>query len=617
MEGSRLPRYVGKIHPNCDYIHGQIPPARGVKCWQVTRANPVHPEWEDGVGYTYKHAPDLCWFHGKFYIQYLTNPVGEHTGAGLSILASSADGAHWGDFTVSFPHYRIPACQVTDYKGLTHTFTGESYAFMHQRMCFYQTKAGRMLVLGFYGWSPDPTMVNWDNYGIGRVVRELYPDGSLGDIYFICPNWQGGWSEELLQYPLYQKCPDKSFVAACEELLADPLATQQWAEENGDKLDIITVKHPENDTYQAFCWYHIDQDTVIGLWKHSYCARSNDNGKTWGPVQKSYSLVMSGQKVWGCRTSDGRFAMAYDPTLETQHRYPMCVTTSQDGLDFDHMLLVCGDLSEKRYPGMWKDFGFQYMRGIAEGLERPGKDLYLTYSVNKEDIWFAQIPVPITGEETENVHDDFQTDAPLAQWNLYSPLWARAEWTEQGLRLSDKDPYDYCKAERVLPLSAQCQASLTLTPEQNGTGCLYVEFCTPSGEAALRLVFRADGKLYARTTAELPVASYQAGQPLELHFQIDCETFQYTLALNGKPLLRQIPTLDGEMEAEEKPLRFMRAANAVSRLVLRTAPAAHTPTLDMDPEETPAAPLPGAEEPVEECAFLVHRLDFTCTKPGE
>lgn len=602
-KNAKLPHYTGNIHPNCDYVHGQIPPARGVKCYQVARANARHPQWDDGTGYTYKHAPDVCLFHGKFYIQYLCNPVGEHSGAGQSVLASSSDGAHWEDFTVSFPPYQIPACEITSYKGETTHFSGDTWAVMHQRMSFYQAKSGKMLVSGFYGWSPEAWMCPWDDHGIGRVVRELYPDGSLGPIYFIFPNWQAGWSRELLLYPLYDESPDEGFRDACRELLSDRLATQQWAEENGDQDDIITIKHGKNQSYQAFCSYHIAPETVIGLWKHSLCARSEDNGKTWSPVEKSYSLVMSGQKVWGCRTSDGRYAMVYDPTLETQHRYPLCITTSQDGLAFDHMRLVCGDLTPKRYPGLWKDFGFQYMRGIPEGMDRPQNDLCVTYSVNKEDIWIAHIPVPVCGEETAaEIHETLSAPGALEPWNLYSPKWARAEQTEAGLRLCDSDPVDYCRAERLLPPSARCRVSLVLVPSQADHGCLYGELCTPEGASAVRFVLRADGKLYLRTTTEVPVGEYRSGEPLAITLEADCTTFCCTLSLNGEPLREEGGGI--------KQFRFMRAANQVSRLVLRTGPYLHTPTLDMDPEALPESILPNSDEPVPEAVYTVQSLDF-------
>lgn len=211
-------------------------------------------------------------------------------------------------------------------------------------------------------------MTNWDRRGIGRVVRELYEDHTMGPIYFIRPCWQAGWSKEQLLYPLYTEAADQSFIACCEELLNDALAVQQWAEENGDRE--VQIKHgPDGASNQAFCWYHIDEKTIVGLWKHARCAVSHDGGKSWSPVQVSPSLIMSGQKVWAQKTADGRYAMLYDPTLESTHRWPLCVTTSADGLRYENMLLVHGEVPPMRYGGFWKDFGPQYVRGIAEGTQ--------------------------------------------------------------------------------------------------------------------------------------------------------------------------------------------------------------------------------------------------------
>ena len=74
----KLPYYCGERRPNCDYHHGQLPPVRGAGCYQVTRANRTHPEWDDGTGDTYKHGADLAYWKGSFYLHYFTNPVSEH-----------------------------------------------------------------------------------------------------------------------------------------------------------------------------------------------------------------------------------------------------------------------------------------------------------------------------------------------------------------------------------------------------------------------------------------------------------------------------------------------------------------------------------------------------------
>ena len=606
-QNDRIPHYVGGIHPNCDYTHGQIFPALGAKCRQVTRANRSHPELDDGTGCTYKHAPDIAFFHGRFYVHYLCNPQDEHAGAGLSMLASSADGIEWRTFQISFPTYRIPAQVVTDAKGLAHAFDGTSYAYMHQRMSFYPAPDGRMLVLGFYGWSPEKWMTCWDNYGIGRVVRELYPDGTLGEIYFIRINRQGGWTDDGLLFPLYTACSDKGFVRACDALLADSLYVQQWAEENGDGDDAIRVKHPAGGLNQAFCWYHVDERTVVGLWKHARVSRSDDGGQTWLPVEKSPSLVMSGQKVWGCRTSDGRFAMVYDPTLETQHRYPLCVTVSEDGYAFDGMRLVHGEVPPMRYRGFWKDMGPQYMRGMTEGIPQPDGDLWITYSVNKEDIWVATIPVPIGQRVDGPVDDDFSDPSALRDWNLYCPKWAPIQVVRDAgggtqppvLRLEDCEPCDCCKAERIFQKGDRVGISFTVTPRRIDRGGVYAEVWNDVGQTAVRLVFRPDGMLYNRTVTELPVREYAFGEPVTLDLDVDCRRFACRIRINGSPVC------DASGAWREWP--FMMAVNDVSRFVLRTGAPRTGSLLEIDPERM-AEDLPAGDMPLSPLVMDLHRF---------
>ena len=593
-EENLLPRYVGSRQPNCDYHHGQLPPVKGAGCYQVTRANRTHPECDDGVGGTYKHGADLAWWNGSFYLHYFTNPVSEHTGAGQSILAISRDGRQWEDFRQAFPPYRIPACTVRDYKGNVNSFSGESYAFIHQRVGFYRTKNNRMLLLGFYGWSPKPWITNWDNYGIGRVVRELYPDETMGPIYFIRPCWQGGWSKEQLLYPLYTESREEGFADCCEELLSDALAVQQWAEENGDRDELIQIKHDGNgSTNQAFCWYHIDDESIIGMWKHSRCARSDDGGKTWSEVRVSPSLVMSGQKVWAQKTGDGKYAMIYDPTLESTHRWPMCVTTSEDGLAYKDMLLVHGEVPPMRFGGFWKDYGPQYMRGIAEGIERLDDCMWIAYTVNKEDVWVARLPLPVTGEEREReLRDGF------GDFTVYSPKWAPVTVTDlPSLRLTDFDRYDYGKAERVLRETGKLELDFTVAPGQKDHGTLYCELQDISGQTAVRLVFREDGMLCVRTTALIPLCPYEAGQETRIRIWADCTTYDYTLQVN---------------EGEEKKYRFMTAVETLGRFVLRTGAPRTEPGREDAPVEDESFALPLADEKEEAAVFDLTSFRAEC-----
>lgn len=603
-------QYVGDIHPNCDYHHGQIFPAKGVKCYQVVRANRHNPQLADGTTTTYKHAPDLAYFNGRFYILYLCNPKDEHSGAGFSVLISSIDGINFSDPVIAFPEYKIPAVKIKDYKGNEKEFDGTSYAYMHQRTGFYRSSTGRMLLLGFYGWSPEKWITNWDNYGIGRVVRELYKDGTMSDIYFIRPNKQSGFRTEDLNYPLYDKSSDKGFIEACKELLCNKLAVQQWAEENGDIDPIISIKHPSDATNQAFCYYHINENEVVGLWKHSRTARSHDGGENWTDIIKSPSLVMSGQKIWAQKTSDGRYASVYDPTLETEHRYPMCITTSDDGIHYDNMRLVHGEVPPMRYAGFWKDLGPQYMRGIQEGIltesNDPGGDMYVTYSVNKEDIWFSCIPIPVKDEEKREISHIFNDVGSLKDWNIYKPKWADIIQENDGIIIKNREPLDYVNLERVMMPAKERKINIVIRPEQISKEGLYIELADRKGIIAVQLILRENGHIYVRTVTELSIGPWKnddgEGKKLSINIEIDCKNMVSVVEII------ELAT-EEKMISEKKEWRFRAAVNEVSRFRLRDGRERKYPTLDTVPEDIADTDYEISEAPIERSRYIIYKFD--------
>src|SRR5688572_27047586 len=82
-------RYTGNTLVNVDYHHGQLTPAVGVHNIQVMRASREHPAQSDGHGWTYNHAPMLAYHNNTFYLEYLSNPVGEHVQPGQTLLSTS------------------------------------------------------------------------------------------------------------------------------------------------------------------------------------------------------------------------------------------------------------------------------------------------------------------------------------------------------------------------------------------------------------------------------------------------------------------------------------------------------------------------------------------------
>jgi hypothetical protein len=291
-------RYIGGETANLDYHHGGLRPIVGVQNRQVFRANRSHPEWADDFGWTYNHAPMLAYWNETFYLQYLSNPVGEHEKPGQTLIMKSTDGIRWSKPEVVFPIYRVEE-DVTQPSG--RVVPAGTETVMHQRMGFYLAPNGKMLVLGFHGICLTGKGKPVDGQGIGRVVREMNPDGSFGPIYFIRYNRHAGWDETNTNYPYYTASEDRLFVEACEALLADRLVTLQWWEEDKGPDGYYAV-----EGHAAFNWYKRKDGKLVGLWKWSKAALSEDGGQTWSPVQHIPSLIMAGGKIWGQETSDGK-----------------------------------------------------------------------------------------------------------------------------------------------------------------------------------------------------------------------------------------------------------------------------------------------------------------------
>jgi hypothetical protein len=124
-------RYLGGVFVDQEVHDGRLRPVIGVESYQVMRANRTRPEWGEGVGWTYNHAPMLAHWRGKFYLQYLSNPVGESVPPGQTLLVTSTDGRQWSKPQVVFPPYQPPPDLDAP---LPPKATGY---MMHQRMGFY------------------------------------------------------------------------------------------------------------------------------------------------------------------------------------------------------------------------------------------------------------------------------------------------------------------------------------------------------------------------------------------------------------------------------------------------------------------------------------------------
>ncbi len=589
--------YTGKTLSNVDYHHGQLSPAVGTHNIQTMRANRQHPGKSDGFGWTYNHQSFLVYWNNMYYLQYLSDPVGEHIPPGQTLIQTSKDGYNWTKPEVVFPEYKIPdGTTKEDYPGVAKDLT----AVMHQRMGFYVSSDKRLLTIGFYGICFDQKDDPNDGNGVGRVVREIKKDGTYGPVYFI--RYNHAFNEKNTNYPFYKKSKDKGFVKACDELLADPLMMMQWVEE-GDRNDPLI---PLKKQYKAFNYYHLNDGRVVALWKHALTSVSNDGGKTWSePVNRAKGFVNSNAKIWGQKTSDGKFATVYNPS---EFRWPLAVSTSEDGLEYKNLWLVHGDITGMRYGGNYKSCGPQYTRGIQEhNGTTPDGNMWVTYSVNKEDIWVAKIPVPVTDKAMSHADETFDSmpqGKELDTWNIYSPLWSpvKIEKRNDGKRwlsLKDWDLFDYAKAERVIPESKNLKAEFAVMPVQNNKGNLQIEFQNTKGLPCTRLIFDRDSLLKIKVGARYnTILKYEPNRLYQVEMDLSVLTRSFTMKINGKDI----------------PLKlFFNPVESITRVVFRTGDIPSEPNPNTLADRYTDLPNAGDEEPKAEyyIAYLKTSSDNT------
>lgn len=581
---------------------GALPHLTGVQSFQILRCNRLHPEWADDIGWTYNHAAMLAWYNGLFLCEYLSNPVSEHEVPGHTMLTVSRDGIHWDKPQVAFPEVEVPTAQ---YKGPRSPELKEKMLTVpHQRMGFFHASNGVMLMLSFYGIVHDRhKSAPCDGWGVGRAVRRIYPDGSMGEnIYFLIYNEPAGYTaENTLVFAPFRQSGDAELIAACEELLRNGACMRQMYEEQ--RFDKALFPTPAGE---ALSYYTVSEDEIIGMYKKGLVSVSRDGGATWSLPERQGSVCTATGKVWGQKTSDGRYTLMYNPTTDGQHRWPIAAVTGEDGHRFDGMAAVTGDMSPQRYGGLDKNLGPQYMRGIAEcNPQTPDGHVWLAYSNNKEDIWVSRIPVPLTSAGDAEGSLTCRAGHLPEGFGIYAPVWAPVEAGENALTLRDKDPYDRAVVERNIRRGKAGRVHLTLTVERLAReGSLTFEMQDDQGRTPIRLVFMPDGVLRVRGDGRTdPWQPYQAGQAIDIDVAYDCDSRRFTVKALGA----------------EKSFGFSAAVDDITRFRLMTKERIpHLSTLDdVGKWGTKEQILPGGEEPTEETVACVTAMTWKVEETEE
>jgi hypothetical protein len=589
--------YTGKTLSNPNRHDGGLSPVVGVHNIQILRANREHPTKAGNDGWTYNHQPMMAYWNQQFYVHYLCDPKDEHVPPSRTMMQTSKDGYTWTEPEILFPELQVPeGFQKPNRPEKAHNLI----AIMHQRVGWYVSKSGQLYAIGNYGVAFDKKDDPNDGNGIGRVIREVKKDGTLGPIYFIYLNSsfsrysresresrQSRESREI--FPYYTKA-DKATRKACEEILANPRYRMQWVEE-ADRNDPLIPLHKE---YKAYCDYTLPDGRIASLWKHALTSISDDGVLTWAqPVERAKGFVNSNAKIWGQRLTDGTYATVYNPS---EYRWPLGISLSKDGLEYTTLNLVQGEVPPMRYGGNYKSYGPQYVRGIQEGNGVPkDSDLWVSYSMNKEDMWVAHIPVPVQTEAHQHAQVD-ELDAnslsALSTWNIYSPVYAPVSLADGWLTLKDSDPFDYARVERKIPASKELEVTFDLLPHQNDHGLLQIAFLDQHGTACSRIELTPEGVIRCKGGARYAnIGKYNVNEKVSMKCILSVSRRLIEVFINDKKAGQRM---------------FFAPVESIERIMFRTGEERRFPDVD-----TPAdwdGILPDAGERETEASFSIARF---------
>jgi len=229
----------------------------------------------------------------------------------------------------------------------------------------------------------------------------------------------------------------------------------------------------------------------------------------------------------------------------------------------------------------------------------PGGNMWVTYSMNKEDIWVSKIPIPVRDRITADVNDNFAAAKnldDLQEWNIYSPTWCRVELkainNEKSLIMHDSDPFDFSKVERVFPDAKKVNIEFSIIPDQDSYGNLEIELVDTRGTPCLRLMFDSTGSILTKQGyRNKSLGKYIAGQPVAIKMELNTATRFYTVIIN-----------DGKASSNI----CFAPVSSVNRIIFRTGSVRRFPDADTPTDQ--AYDLPNADGKDREASFSIRYL---------
>ena len=340
---------------------------------------------------SYNHHPQVVYFKGVLYVSW-EHHLRDENACGQQILTvrSLDQGKTWTPAQEQFPSLDRMVPASDPYRG-TRFQTSQGFIVVDDTL---------YAVTDVCDWTASGRKKGRPRIKIGRLCRSVHADGALGDPLWLLPEAP----QPVEGFP--------AFPAGAPALVEK---INQYFLEIGHEIqiDFSMSPHPVSDDNHRMSepaapwrlpdggWVKIyrdngsaDEESVEEAQgsksQRNYAAFTFDDGKTWTVPTRTNFPDASSHAAAG-RLPDGQIYVISNilpMATDDGGRFLLAISLSRDGLNFDRTAVIRAVPPPIRYEGRSKDIGYQYPHATVAG-----PDLWVVYSVNKEDIEIARIPL--------------------------------------------------------------------------------------------------------------------------------------------------------------------------------------------------------------------------------